>query len=94
MTILWSERAVAHLQHLRAHIARDRPGAAREVAATILATVELLALHPALGRPGRLAGTRELVIPGTPYLVPYRVREDRVEIVAVLHGRQRWPQKP
>jgi len=93
VTIVWSERAVRHLAHLRAHVAKDRPSAAQRVAATILATVDLLAEQPGLGRPGRVTGTRELVIPGTPYLVPYRVRGDRLEIVAVFDGRQRWPEK-
>ncbi len=93
MTIVWSARAVRHLVRLRAYIAQDTPDAARQVAATIVAGVELLAEHPGLGRAGRVPGTRELVVPGTPYLVPYRVRGDRLEIVAVFHGRQRWPEK-
>ena len=93
MTVVWSARAVGHLEHLRARIARDRPGAAAQVAATILGTVELLAEHPGLGRPGRVPGTRELVVPGTPYLIPYRVRGDRLETLAVFHGRRRWPDR-
>lgn len=93
MTIVWSARAVRHLSQLRAFIAQDRPNAARETADTILSSVDLLAEHPGLGRPGRLPGTRELVVPGTPYLVPYRVRGDRLEVVAVFHGRQRWPHR-
>ncbi len=91
MTIVWSARAVRHLAHLRAYIARDRPEAAHEVAGTILSSVALLAEQPGLGRAGRVPGTRELVIPDTPYLVPYRVRDDRLEIIAVFDGRQRWP---
>ena len=93
MTIVWSARALRHLAKLRAFIARDRPTAAREVALAILSSVELLADQPGLGRPGRLPGTRELVIPGTPYVVPYRVRGSRLEIIAVFHGRQRWPER-
>ena len=93
MTTVWSARAVRHLAHLRAYIARDRPEVAREVASTILTSVELLADQPGLGRAGRVPGTRELVVPGTPYLLPYRVRGDRLEIIAVFHGRQRWPDK-
>ena len=46
-----------------------------------------------LGRPGRLVGTRELVIPDTPYVIPYRVRRDRLELIAVFHSRQKWPMK-
>jgi toxin ParE1/3/4 len=92
VTVVWSARAVRHLAHLRARIATDRPGAAQQVAATILGTVDLLAEHPGLGRPGRVPGTRELIVPGTPYLIPYRVGGVRIEILAVFHGRQKWPQ--
>ena len=53
--------------------------------------VELLATHPASGRIGRVPGTRELVITGTPYIVPYRVRGDAVEILRVFHGARKWP---
>lgn len=35
-----------------------------------------------------MAGTREVVVPGTPYVIPYRLRSDRLEIIAVFHGRQ------
>jgi toxin ParE1/3/4 len=93
VTIVWSARAVRHLAQLRSFIARDRPSAAREVAVTILSSVNLLAEQPSLGRPGRLPGTRELVVSRTPYLVPYRVRGNRLEVIAVFHGRQRWPDK-
>jgi plasmid stabilization system protein ParE len=44
-------------------------------------------------RPGRMVGTRELVVPDTPYVIPYRVRLQRLELIAVFHGRQKWPAK-
>lgn len=91
MTVVWSPRAVEHLTHLRSYIARDNPKAANRVATALLNAVELLAELPNLGRPGRVAGTRELVVPGTPYVVPYRIRGDRLEVIAVFHGRQKWP---
>lgn len=60
----------------------------------IRAAVERLAASPAIGRPGRVAGTRELVISGTPYIVPYRAKkEDVVQIITVLHSAQRWPDR-
>ena len=91
MTVVWSPRAVEHLTHLRSYIARDNPKAANRVATALLNAVELLAELPNLGRPGRVAGTRELVVPGTPYVIPYRIRGDRLEVIAVFHGRQKWP---
>jgi plasmid stabilization system protein ParE len=74
-----------------AHIARDSPKAATRVAAALFGAVERLAELPNLGRPGRLTGTRELVVPGTPYVIAYRLRGDRLEVIAVFHGRQKWP---
>ena len=91
MTIVWSPRAVRHLTDLRAYIARDNADAAARVAVTLLTAVERLAGMPSLGRPGRVSGTRELVVPGTPCVIPYRLRGERLEIIAVFHGRQQWP---
>ncbi len=93
MTIVWSPRAVGHLAELRAHIARDHPDAAERIATTVLTAVERLAAMPNLGRAGRVTGTRELVVPGTPYVIPYRLRGARLEVVAVFHGRQKWPKR-
>ena len=91
MTIVWSPRAIGHLAHLRAYIARDNPKAANRIAGALLEAVERLAELPNLGRPGRVAGTRELVVAGTPYVIPYRLRADRLEVIAVFHARQKWP---
>jgi toxin ParE1/3/4 len=91
VTIVWSPRAIEHLAHLRSYIARDNPKAANQIATTLLDAVERLADLPNLGRPGRVVGTRELVVPGTRYVIPYRLRGDRLEVIAAFHGRQKWP---
>ena len=91
MIVVWSPRAIGHLAGLRDYIARENPGAAARTATTLLAAVDRLAELPNLGRPGRVSGNRELVVAGTRYVIPYRVRGERLEIVAVFHGRQRWP---
>ena len=93
MIVVWSRRAIGHLAHLRAYIARDNPDAAARTATTLLAAVDRLAAFPNVGHPGRVSGTRELVIPGTRYVLPYRVRGESLEIIAVFHGRQRWPKR-
>jgi toxin ParE1/3/4 len=93
VNIVWSPRAIEHLTHLRAYIARDDPKAANRIAGALLEAVERLAELPNLGRPGRVTGTRELVVPGTQYVIPYRVRGDRLEVIAVFHGRQKWPKR-
>ncbi len=53
----------------------------------------MLAQHPLMGREGRLAGTRELVIVGSPFIAVYRVKKTRIEILRVLHGARRWPRE-
>jgi toxin ParE1/3/4 len=93
VTVVWSPRAIGHLADLRSYIAREHPDAAARTAATLLAAVDRLAEMPNLGRPGRVPGTRELVVPGTRYVIPYRLRGERLEIIAVFHGRQRWPKR-
>ncbi len=92
MKVIWSRRAILNLTALRNRIARDSEQQAAMVAARILHSVDLLQSQPVLGRAGRVSGTRELVIPGTPYLIPYRVRGERLELIAIFHGRQRWPE--
>lgn len=93
MKFVWSRRAIRHLVSLRKYIARDSEQNASLVALRILSAIDLLQTHPEMGRPGRVLGTRELVVPDTPFLIPYRVRQGRLELIAVFHGRQRWPQK-
>jgi toxin ParE1/3/4 len=58
----------------------------------IFSAVELLERFPQAGRPGRIAGTRELVITPTPFLAAYRIRRGKVEILSLLHGARKWPE--
>jgi toxin ParE1/3/4 len=94
MEIRWLEDALADLTEIYRYIATDNPSAAARVVTRIQAAVRLLAGLPHRGRPGRWPGTRELIIPGTPYIVPYRVKGDLVEILRVFHGARRWPDDP
>jgi addiction module RelE/StbE family toxin len=79
------------LEDIYERIAAENPAAAARVIERIRIAVERLREFPAIGRLGRVEGTRELVITGTPYIVPYRLKDDTVEIVTVLHSAQRWP---
>lgn len=92
MRVRWTRAALRSLDAHLAWIARDRPETARRVAVRLRQAVARLAEQPRLGRPGRVAGTRELVLRGLPYLVAYRVVEGQVEILRVLHGAQSWPE--
>ena len=86
-------RALENLDELAAYIARDDFDAAASTVELIKLRVDQLASFPALGRTGRVAGTRELIIAGTPYLVPYRIRNDRVQVLRVIHSARKWPTK-
>lgn len=87
----WTRLALADLDNARDYIAEDNPSAADRVIGGIKKTVDALRRHPEIGRPGRVAGTRELVIPGTPFIVAYRVKDKRLEVLAVICGARRWP---
>ena len=92
MNILWSPEAVKDLTSLRAYIAADNPAAAQKVVLHIVHNIEqLLADNPRLGRPARVPGTRELVVPNTPFIVPYRLQRNAIQILRIYHGSRRWP---
>ena len=91
MKLVWSRTAVHDLRDLRDHISQHNPKAAADVAQAILRAVEALPEFPAIGRPGRVPNTRELVVTGTPFIVPYAVKRDTIELLAVFHGAQSWP---
>lgn len=93
MRIVWSRTAIDDLRAARAYIARDDPAAVSNVARRLVEATDMLADFPGAGRAGRVPHTRELVVSGTPYIVPYRVTGHVVEIVAVLHASRRWPDR-
>lgn len=92
MNIVWSREAIEDLTSLRAYIAEDNAAAARRVVLQIIQTIEqVLSDNPQIGRTGRVPGTRELVIPRTPYIVPYRFQRPTIQVLRVYHGARRWP---
>lgn len=91
--IKWLRTALQNFDAEMAHIASDSPQAARLVARRIREAIDVLSVYPSAGRPGRIAGTRELVVPKTRYLIPYRVRGGVVEILRVFHVSRRPPGK-
>jgi len=91
MQIRWLRRALHNLEEEAAYIATDDPATARMVVARVLEAVALLAHQPGIGRPGRVPGTRELIVQKTRYVVPYRVRGETVEVLRVFHTSRRLP---
>lgn len=95
MQIKWLKKALQNLDDEAEYIAQDDPEAARVVVRRIVETVGLLPEQPALGHPGRIPDTRELVVPDTRYIVPYRVkpRLGRIEILRIFHTSRQLPQR-
>ena len=87
----YAQRYFRRLEDIHERIAAENPTAASRMVERIRAAVARLAVSPALGRPGRVMGTRELVIPHTPYIVPYRIKGEALQIITILHSAQRWP---
>lgn len=90
MVVRWTKRALAALVAIAAYIEQDTPRRAKALVGEIRDKTEMLGEFPGMGRPGRVPGTRELVVHEN-YIVPYRVRGTFVDIVTVHHVAKRWP---
>ena len=88
--LVWLRRAIADRDAQLDYIAQDNPRAAIEQGDRIANQVGQLAQHPEMGRAGRKQGTRELVISRTSFIVIYRIKGNRIELVRLLHGAQQW----
>ena len=93
MQVKWLRRALENLDDEAAYIAEGNPRVAAEFARHILESAALLAIHPSMGRPGRIAGTRELVVTRFSYIIPYRLRGGSVEVLRVFHTARKWPRR-
>lgn len=89
--IKWTRRAVKRLDEIGAFIAHENPNASGRVVLRIVTSVQTLATQPAIGRPGRIEGTRELVLADIPYIIAYRISVTKIDILTVMHASQRWP---
>lgn len=92
MRIRWTSPAATALEGVIDHIARENPRAAYRVVERIRIAVSQLSEHPRLGRSGRVRGTYEMVIHGIPYVVPYRIRRNEIQILGVYHTSRKWPE--
>ncbi len=97
MNVHWTDPAQTDLYGILEYIARDNPDAAVRVERRIVIAIQGLTEHPRRGRPGRVAGTRELVVPGLPYIVIYTSAQPRpaadpeIAVLRVVHGARQWP---
>lgn len=92
LKLKWTKRALRQLIHAEDYIAKDNPAAAQAVGERVADAARLLPTQPWIGRPGRVEGTREWVVKQTPYLLVYAIESDFVQIVGVIHSKQRWPE--
>jgi toxin ParE1/3/4 len=92
--IVWTRKARLHLRAAYDYWSHERSSpAADKMLERIFSAVELLEHYPSLGRPGRIPGTRELVIVSTPFLIAYRASRGKIEVLALLHGARKWPEE-
>lgn len=91
MLVRWTQKALDNLEDAVAYIAADNPTAASGVAQKIWDTAQLLVDQPGMGRPGRVSGTRKLIITGLPYILPYIEKEGVIFILRVMHTSMKWP---
>jgi toxin ParE1/3/4 len=93
MRLRWLRTALRNLDDEATFISQDDPAAAIRVVHRVMQAVALLQEQPGIGRPGRVPGTRELLVPRTRYLVPYRVRGQTIEILRVFHMSRDLPER-
>ena len=91
MKLFWTRLAISDLNSTYDFIAQENLSAAIRVIDRIQKAAAVLSQNPDIGRPGRVDGTRELIISGTPFIMPYQIKGKRVEVLAVIHGARRWP---
>jgi toxin ParE1/3/4 len=91
LQVRWTPSAARDLKEISRYIRRDNPQAARAVAKRLYDEAERLNTLPGRGRVGKIPGTRELIIPGLPYIIVYRITADAVHIFRIYHGAQDWP---
>ena len=91
MQVEWLRAALRNLDDEAAYIAEENPKAAHEFVQAILSGLEQVAAFPAMGKEGRVPGTREWVVSRWPYIVPYRIREGRLQVMRIFHTRRQRP---
>jgi toxin ParE1/3/4 len=92
MWIKWTRQALSNLDAAIHYIAADNPGNAQQVARKIWDSIQLLRQQPGMGRPGRVPGTRELIIADLPFIVPYAEHNGEIVILRIMHTSMKWPE--
>ena len=93
MRVKWLRQALLDLDEIATYINADSPAIAAKVDVNIITAVSLLREQQGIGRAGRVPGTKELLVTGLPYIVPYRVKDETVQILRVYHTSRKWPNR-
>jgi toxin ParE1/3/4 len=91
MQVEWLRTALRNLDEEAAYLAQENPNAAHEFVQAMLIGLERVAEFPSMGKEGRIPGTREWVVPKWPYIVPYRIRDGRLQVMRIFHTRRQPP---
>lgn len=91
MQLRYTRFALSDLREAEEFIRAQNPAAAATMMRRLDTAIDRLRLFPESGRRGRVGGTRELVVPDTPFVIAYRVTAGTIDILAVVHASRRWP---
>ncbi|MFM6072819.1 MAG: type II toxin-antitoxin system RelE/ParE family toxin [Dolichospermum sp.] len=92
MQVKWLRQALRNLEQVRNYIIQDNPTAAQELIIKIQNAANQLEKYPFMGKSGRVEGTKELIISNSPYMIIYRVKEESVEVLRILHTSKCYPE--
>jgi len=90
--IEWTEQATQQLDQAHDYITLSNSEVAAQITMHIATSVQQFATFPMSGRPGRVPGTRELIVSNSPFVAAYRIEKERIVILAIYHGAQQWPE--
>jgi toxin ParE1/3/4 len=93
MKIKWLKIAIGDINQIMEYISKDIPKAAKKIAQIIWDNVNSLRTNPNIGRPGRVKEIRELIVNGTPFIIPYRIKNEEIQILRIFHSSRKWPDK-
>ncbi len=93
MQVKWTTAALQALEAEGDYIAEDNPRAAARVMSRLRKYSTGLKGNPFMGRTGRVEGTRELIVSDLPYILPYRIKGEEIQILTVFHTSRNWPNK-
>ncbi|HTQ14452.1 MAG TPA: type II toxin-antitoxin system RelE/ParE family toxin [Rhizomicrobium sp.] len=93
MRVIWVERALDDLERIHDYIQSDNPAAAQRVIQRLRSGLESLSRFPRMGRAGRVSDTREFVFTDIPYIGVYRILEDEIEVLNIIHTARDYPPK-